>query len=134
MTGRICAIMVQRPSRPNASGLRNQPKQRRSGGRFGQRRYTGIAGLRSIRRAKRNFSVFGHVSQRFACEFNLARRSLQHPVHILRYGDECIDNGYLARINQLLTSSGSPPELAGLVGTDLAHTLSRDTGTPCQEP
>jgi hypothetical protein len=57
--------------------------------------------------------------------FNLARPSLQHPVHILRYRDECIDNGYRERINQPLTSSLTPPELAGLSGTDLAHTTPR---------
>ena len=93
-----------------------------------------MAGLRSIGRANQKFSVFRHVSRRFACGFNVARPSLQHPVHILRYGDECIDNGYRVRINQLLTSSLTPPELAGLSGTDLAHTLPKDTGTPCQEP
>jgi len=90
--------------------------------------------MRGISGGNRKISLFGHVLRRFACGFNVARPSLQHPVHILRHVGECIDNGYRARINQLLTSSGTPPEPAGLSGTDLAHTLLKDTGTPCQEP
>jgi hypothetical protein len=126
--------MLQRPPRLAADGLCNRLKQRRNGGHSGQRGCTGIARLRSIGRANSRISLFGHVIRRFACGFNLTRPSLQHPVHILRYDDECIDNGYRVRINQLLTSSKRPPKPAGLSGTDLAHTHPKDTGTPCQEP
>lgn len=146
LTGRACATMVQRPPPLPAGALRNRLKQRRNGGHSGQRGCTGIARLRGIGRANRKISLFGHVSRRFACGFNFARTLLQHPVHISRCGDECIDDGYRARINQLLTNSRTPLELAGLSGTDLAPTLpkntakdtakntAKDTGTPCQEP
>ena len=53
----------------------------------------------------REIALFGHVFRRFARGFNVVRPSLQYPVHAVRYGDECIGDGYRARINQSLTSS-----------------------------
>jgi hypothetical protein len=126
--------MVQQPHPPPGGSLRNRCKTRRNDGQAAQRGCTGIAGLRGIGRTNRKFSLFGHLSRRFACGFNEARRSLQHPVQILRCGDGCSGDGYRERINRLLTSFTTPPIRVGLFGIDLAHTLPKDIGTQCQEP
>ena len=126
--------MVQQPPPRLASGIRNGLQACRNCGHSGQSDCAGIVRHCGFSRGYGKMGLFGHVSRRFARGLNVARPSLQHPVHTSRCGDGSIDDHYHAQINRFLTSSRAPPKPAGQFGTDLAHTSSKDTGPQYQRP